>query len=746
MIDDELLQELLGKASGLYNNGEYQGAIEAWKEALRVDPGSQKAREGIQMAILLLAGWESPIEVVEEPEPATPADGADASLQGLSRAELEIRLDQGINRVRHLLDERKFSEAVEGARSLVPIDPDSEEVQRLVEDAQQAFEAAPFIEEHLTLARELAAQDRLEEAESECRKVFALDRANPEAHTLVADLRGRAQAHERAAPAATGEPPDVGGMTVKMDLSQLLDAPPAPEESAQAAKEEPLAEPLPSDMFDFDLDLGASLLAPEEPLKAEASDPEETVAAAIAPPVESEPGDQVEIVDADTVVPPSVRLVPRPDDAPPGESWLERLDGSGIAPLAREDRGHEAAPARGTGAAPAAEASGWEQELESLNLKSGEHDIVGRNAAHTQTAPPAAVDSDLSSLLEEDLGSPLAHGSVREAKPSETPQARSLREDGHDVAARGQVSQREGADEAPPEPRSRRAVPVYFGLLGVVLLAAGGTAWWFFFQPRTATGRAPSAVTPPSASSGEKPGVEHGPIPTPIGSTSKQPAQAPSAGLEPGAAAGQGSVAGVNAPATAAAPALPSEIAAAAPTMVAKPRPKTPEELRGEVAHHMSEGRRLLAGEKWREARDEFAAVLALDPVNFQGKELLDKAQEHVDQDTKVGQALEEARSAFTEKNYQGALWKLYRLPRDARLGNIDLYIRNAWFNWAVIGLKGGDATNAIQRLTEVLSIDPDDAEALELQEIAERYASKPKDKIFFSFVDTLKPRAFDQK
>jgi DNA repair ATPase RecN len=160
----------------------------------------------------------------------------------------------------------------------------------------------------------------------------------------------------------------------------------------------------------------------------------------------------------------------------------------------------------------------------------------------------------------------------------------------------------------------------------------------------------------------------------------------------------------------------------------------------------MSEGRRFVAAQKWREARDEFAAVIALDPVNFQAKELLDQSQQHVNAETKVRQDLEQARSAFEGKDYQGALWKLYRLPRDPGLGDIDRAIRNSWFNWAVMGLKNGDATNALQKLSEALAVDPEDTDATRLQEVAERYASRPKDKVFYSFVDGLKYRAFDQK
>ncbi len=54
MIDEELLQELLAKASSLYNNGDYQGAIDTWNEVLQADPSNSKAREGIQMSHLLI--------------------------------------------------------------------------------------------------------------------------------------------------------------------------------------------------------------------------------------------------------------------------------------------------------------------------------------------------------------------------------------------------------------------------------------------------------------------------------------------------------------------------------------------------------------------------------------------------------------------------------------------------------------------------------------------------------------------
>lgn len=773
MIDDELLQELLGKASGLYNNGEYRSAIEVWKEALQVDPGSQKAREGIQMATLLAACEAEEAESHKEPAPA--ADGAPPEGEDAPGVDLEARLDRGIRRVRGLLDERRFSEAVEGARSLVPMDPDSEEVQRLVEDAQQAFESAPFIEEHLTLARELASQDRLEEAETECRKVFALDRANPEAHALIADLRRRMRT-ERPAAAPPAAPQDVGGMTMKMDLADVLDEIKVPEsqepepqpqpEAAPAgagtppAAEEALAEPLPADMMDFELDLGGPAAPQEGPAVATKPGPELDLSEAspgpeeieVAPTEAGAADEDIEIIDADTVVPPSARLVPRTgDEQPDAESWLSRLETP--EPEARKPAEAENRPSIPL-ARPAetqAKAGGWEQELETLNLQEGQHDILGRSAARAPGGPTPEVDSDLSCLLEGDLGSPSAETAAPEEKTEPAPPVHARGEEGPRATTRGRVARREQEEAPPPETGSRRAIPVYFGLLGVLLLAGGAAAWWFFFQPGTASGQVPSAVTPPSASSGEKPRPAHGPLPTPIGSTSREPVRTHAISNDD--AGSRGGTAPTGTPEPGPAQAAPKEAtpvlqetAPPAPAPQPPPRPKSPEELRAEVAHHMSEGHRFVAAQKWREARDEFAAVIALDPVNFQAKELLDQSQVHVNEETKVRQDMDQARSAFDSKDYQGALWKLYRLPRDPRLGDIDRMIRNSWFNWAVMGLKNGDATNALQKLSEALAVDPEDADATKLQEVAARYASKPKDKIFYSFVDTLKYRAFDQK
>src|SRR5262249_43249783 len=135
VVDDERLQELLAKASSLYNNGEYKGAIETWHEALGVDPDSQKAKEGIRMATLLL-GDSEPLTAPGAAESAgLPADGGDPTAADLPPEEAEARVDLGIARLKQLLAERKYAEAIEGAQGLLPLAQDSSEIQRLLEEA-----------------------------------------------------------------------------------------------------------------------------------------------------------------------------------------------------------------------------------------------------------------------------------------------------------------------------------------------------------------------------------------------------------------------------------------------------------------------------------------------------------------------------------------------------------------------------------------------------------------------------------
>jgi hypothetical protein len=308
-------------------------------------------------------------------------------------------------------------------------------------------------------------------------------------------------------------------------------------------------------------------------------------------------------------------------------------------------------------------------------------------------------------------------------------------------------------------------------LLFVLLLVVAGAAGWFFFQPRILSGASARdwlGGSPPGGSSPAGAGGD-APIPTPIGSGGRPEEQqgdaaatvggtagggpagsTSNAGVVPGGSAATGTPAGLpvtpsgdSPPGTATRDAKPPSNE---PIKPAEQPALSPAEARRRVTTYMADGRRLMQTGKWREARAKLGAVLVLDPANLEAKELLDTAQEKIDAEQKILDEFESTRRLFNEKDYENALRKLYRLPRDKGLGDIELYIKNTWYSWAVMLLKAGNCRDALAKLSEVLLMDPDDAEAIKLQEVAERYQNRAKDKVFYAFADALHSRPMEKR
>ena len=876
VIDDEKLQELLAKASSLYNNGEYKGAIEAWQGALTVDPASQKAREGIRMATLLLGDFDSAPPAGPEEASALPADGADTTAADLPVEEAEARLDLGVARVKQLLAERKYAEAIEGAQGLLPLGPDSPEILSLLEEAQHAFESVPFIEEHLSLARELLNQERFSEAEAECKKVFTLDATHPGAKALLKDIRDKIQASLKAAASR------LGGMTVKLTMPQAIAAgvklrsgapvepPKAPTPKAAAAPppdvfegsepvldEEPQTpESGPGALAQEDVAARAALEAAFKDPSLGATTPEESpfettsegpvgIGVPVPPAAKKE-----EVVEARTIRPPTSRVVPKgpvpaeppapasPVEPPPVVSGHTKKTPEPSTPPTQAKtpaaKGVAAAstmppapasktaspkpvaphtPAAPAGAVPVSDVgedatAAWETELTQLNLKDKERGLLRGTGAKATGAPVQAGDMDLMSLLDSG-GMPGMPGSEAEqAAPQAEPVPLAKQKESTKPHARvASPAEKPAARERPsaavklraPDrprpaatPKSGSSVMKY--LLLLIILAGGGWGGWYLYTqpgllqrllPRLlgGAGQPSQPVAPPAGSPSGTVDGGHGPIPTPIGGTSRQQAAVPQQG-DPSSPSSTGAMALPGGPASGAATAPPSGPGTAPPPQAAVPGaggsaphagtsqntgvnaapvtsrvppssepikpttvpPLSKEEMQRKIATYTADGRRLMGLGKWREARAKLSAVLALDPANIEVKDLADKAQAKIDENQSLQDEFDSTKRLYAEKDYENALRKLYRLPRDKGLGDVDLYIRNAWYNWAVVLMKAGNSKDAIVKLSEELAVDPDDAFALKLQEVAEKYTNRAKDRTYYAFTDGLTLRAFDQK
>ena len=642
-------QQLLSEATALYHSGDYRQAIQVWQELLEQDPDNQRAKEGIRMASLLL----------EEAQTSADSDSPAGSPESSETPEVIARVREGIQKVRRSLSASRYLDAMEICQSLLQLAPRSEAVREVLEEAREAYEAQPFIDEHLEIARQLFIQERLDEASAEIQKVFFLNPNHAEAKKLDAKIEALRQRQAPAAgspsvPAPVTEVPSVGGVEIQRvslppDFGDCIDLPSEPE--AQAKSEG---------------------LAPE------------------------------------TAV-PGAGSAGKGEEPVLNEDWEAELAQLSLGPMAPP----EEVPV---------ETSAPDPEPAPMLLTNLSEDPVPATAGEAVAAPshPESDSEIVKPIPDLDLAG------LDDDLLKETPLVAPAHADEEPNAVRWQeLKERPKPSRAGPAV-SRSGLPlgkIGLGLMVLLLLAGGG--WWILGQrSASASGHGGGAGAPPSGrvperSRPEGPGAAGGQSQVGLSSTGSRPGNA--------------------AATTGAGLALPGPTAAEA-------EPRTPEDLQKEIAGLFATGRAQLGRNSYPAAVETFSKILDLDPANIEAKANLDEAAGKVLDQKQLEEDLQTAKEYFLEKDYESALRKFYRLPKDRNLGEMDLFIRNAWYNWAVNSLRGGNCVEALQRLGEVLNLDPEDPEAAKQKEVAEHYRDRPKDRVFYAYVDRLTYRTLNQK
>jgi tetratricopeptide (TPR) repeat protein len=521
-----------------------------------------------------------------------------------------------------------------------------------LEEARDAYEAQPFIDEHLEIARQLFVQERLDEATAEIQKILFLSANHGEAKKLEAKIEA-----------------------LKLKLSPP-EQPSAPSAAVTSASDTQQVRVPP--------DFGDSLELPQE-------SPETPEPAAASDPADSRPADPAAVTHEE--------------------------------PVLNED---------------------WEAELAQLNLESSESPAQPTEAALVNEPEPMLLTdlSESSTRSPSPSTPPEEFASVTKKRQAEQRGAlpeldldnlgtslsedASVRGEGRLRPTRSEERSAERATRVRPAPAAREGFS--FGKLLLVLLfflTLAGGGWWMFGQrSANASGQGGSQGAPPV---GRIPAQRRAPIAGPaatpsnvgLSSTSSRPTSTASA--------------------QSAGPDLPG--ASAAPA-----EPLSPEEAQREIAGLFADGKTQMKRNAYEEAVATFSKILDLDPANLEAKEHFDEAASKVQEQKKLEEDLQTGKQLFVDKDYESALRKFYRLPKDRNLGDVDLFIRNAWFNWAVVSMKGGNCVEALTRLEENLTLHPDDQDAVKLREVAEHYRDRPKDKVFYAYVDRLTYRTLNQK
>ncbi len=212
-MDEVRVKALIEEASGRYNDGRYDEAINMWREALALDPTNQKAKEGIRMASLLAVDWEDP----------APVDGEEMAEEvAVDSKELHASIEAGIGRVRELVAGGRFSEAREGCALLEEIAPGMDKVLRLSEEVRQAASGlrirpagaaqAPEgqtrdIERQMEKARKALAEGHDQEAAAAVTRALEIDPSNMEACGILSLVGGDATLPGVSGVVGTPDPP-----------------------------------------------------------------------------------------------------------------------------------------------------------------------------------------------------------------------------------------------------------------------------------------------------------------------------------------------------------------------------------------------------------------------------------------------------------------------------------------------------------------------------------------------------------
>lgn len=686
-MDQSTARQKLEEASEHYNRGRYPEAIRLWEEVLRLDPGNQKARDGIQMASLLVDQFSG--------ASAPRADGSD--LDDTAPVMREARVHAGISRVRELLSGGSVDEAAEGCALLEELAPDLAEVRQLAQEVRAAAQemaqaqGASDLESLLAEARRALAEGRNEDAAAAAMRAAEIEPGNTEACGIIS-LVGDSQA------VGADEPPGPSGLPPIPDLD--LDGALTQAIPAAAART-----PIPA-------------LAIPEPEISRPDIPELTLPAGVA-----SSGAQRDRIAALIREGQAAFESERFEAAIEAWSRVFAIDQTNGQAGALIDRAKEAIDARAReleemlySASDARSAGRMAEAMEICNR------MLERNPNHVEALSLLdEISSDQASAAAGEITIGIDHRAVEEAAAEKVKHAADqaifnesvpLAVSPGRIAPASRSSRREERPFPSPGPAPRAGRGRMVALSVVVIGLAAGAGWYFWSGGSVASGPHVQMAPSPAQPSPQPPGP-------PAVSTEQPPQQNASLQVLP-----------------------------VTPTQEAPPDPvpdgETPD-TRSMARSREKDGRRHFADGEWTAAVLALREARQLDPVHFNSEPMLEDAMERLEAEARLERQVRSAIQAFNDRDYAAALHGFYRLQEgDASGKPYERHIRNSWFNWGVLLLKEGSLDEARQKFVEVRDMAPNDQEAGRAIDTIDRYEKRIVDEAFDSFVASLKLRTIE--
>jgi tetratricopeptide (TPR) repeat protein len=146
----------------------------------------------------------------------------------------------------------------------------------------------------------------------------------------------------------------------------------------------------------------------------------------------------------------------------------------------------------------------------------------------------------------------------------------------------------------------------------------------------------------------------------------------------------------------------------------------------------------------WAAAIVAYNEILAAHPDDVAARAGLLEAAQHYREQKAVHEQLEQARRAFADGEYEGALRLLYRMPKGVDPATVEQAKVASWVNLGIVALKAGDPVTAVTQLDEALTLRPQDAEAQRLRTFAQESTGRARDQAYYTRVEGLGFRALD--
>lgn len=158
----------------------------------------------------------------------------------------------------------------------------------------------------------------------------------------------------------------------------------------------------------------------------------------------------------------------------------------------------------------------------------------------------------------------------------------------------------------------------------------------------------------------------------------------------------------------------------------------------------LEQGQDLFNAGRQSEAAEKFRQAQTLDPVNRDIASWLSRTEQGASQASQQQAAHDAAVAAFESGDFETALRRFYRLQEADASGPYSRYIVHSWYNWGLEFLAAGNLREASKKMDEVLSIQPEDADALAIQNLVSDYVRRAKDRAFYTHIESLRYRTLD--